>query len=38
MKIRFESDDDLPLDKILNILDMRIVAGSVLQEGNKYFS
>ena len=38
MKIRFEPDDDLPLDKILNILDMRIVVGSVLQEDNKYFS
>ena len=38
MKIRFELDDDLALDKVLNILDMRIVAGSVLQEDNKYFS
>ena len=38
MKIRFESDDDLALDKVLNILDMRIVAGSVLQEDNKHFS
>ena len=38
MKIRFELDDDLALDKVLNILDMRIVAESVLQEDNKYFS
>ena len=37
MKIRFESDDALPLDKILNIIDMIIVVRSVLQEDNKYY-
>ena len=37
MKIRFESDDVLPLDKILNIIDMIIVVRSVLQEDNKYY-
>ena len=36
MKIRFESDDDLPLGKILNILAM-VIAGSVFQEGSKYY-
>ena len=38
MKIEFESDDALPLDKILNNLDMAMVVGSVLQEGNKYYA
>ena len=37
MKIRFESDGVLPLDKILNIIDMIIVVRSVLQEDNKYY-
>ena len=37
IKIRFESDDVLPLDKILHIPGMIIVAGSVLQEDNKYY-
>ena len=32
IKIRFESDDNLPLGKILSI------PGSVFQEGNKYYS
>ena len=32
MKIKFESDDDLPLGKIFNILDMIIVAASVLEK------
>ena len=37
MKIRFESDDDLPLGKILSILGMVIVVGYFLQEDNKYY-
>ena len=37
MKIRFESDDDLPLGKILNILSLIIVTRSVFQEDNKYY-
>ena len=36
MKIRFESDDDLPLGKILSILVMKITR-SVFQEGSKYY-
>ena len=38
MKIRFESDDDLPLGKILSIPSMIIVTRSVFQEDNKHFS
>ena len=37
MKIRFESDDDLPLGKTLNILNMIIVITSVFEEGGKYY-
>ena len=32
MKIKFESDDDLPLGKTFNILDMIIVVASVLEK------
>ena len=32
MKIRFKSDDDLPLGKILNIPSLIIVTKSVFQE------
>ena len=38
IKIRFESDDDLPLGKILSIPSMIIVAKSVFQKDNKYYS
>ena len=37
MKIRLESDDDLPLGKVLGIPVMVVVTGSVFQEGNKYY-
>ena len=37
MKVRFESDDDLPLGKILSIPGMVIVVRSVLQEDSKYY-
>ena len=37
MKIRFESDDNLPLCKILNISVCIIVARSVFQENNNYY-
>ena len=37
IKIRFESDDDLTLGKILSIPSMIIVVGSAFQEGNKYY-
>ena len=32
MKIRFESDDNLSFGKTFNILDMMIVAASVLEK------
>ena len=37
MKIRFESDDDLSLGKILNVPSLIIVTRSVFQEDNKYY-
>ena len=37
MKIRNESDDDLPLGKISNISVCIIAVRSVLQEGNSYY-
>ena len=36
MKIKLESDDDLPLGKVLGIPVMVVVTGSVFQEGNEY--
>ena len=43
MKIKFESGDDLPLDKAVNILDMIIIVASVLERNDtniihKFFS
>ena len=36
-KIRFESGDDLPISKIINIpLCVRMIGG-VFEEGNKYY-
>ena len=37
MKIEFESDDHLPLGKILNIPVCIIVARSIFQENNIYY-
>ena len=37
MKIKFNSDDDLPLNKTLEILNMIIVVGAVFDENNKYY-
>ena len=37
MKIKFESDDDLPLRKTFNILEMIIIVASVLEENGKYY-
>ena len=36
MKIKFESDDDLPLGKTFIIIDMIIVVPSVLENKGKY--
>ena len=37
MKIKFNSDDDLPLNKTLELCSMIIFIRSVVQEGNKYY-
>ena len=37
MKIKFNSDDDLPLNKILKLYDLTKVVRSVLQEDNKCY-
>ena len=37
MKIRCESDDDLPLCKIFIVPDMIIVVASVLEKNGKYY-
>ena len=37
MKIRFESNDDLPLGKTLNIPCIIIVAASVFEKDGKYY-
>ena len=37
MLIRFESDDDLPLDKILNIPSLIMITRFVFHEENKYY-
>ena len=37
MKIKFESDDDLTLGKMLNILVCVIIVKSVFEESNKYY-
>ena len=37
MKIKFQLDDDLPLDKTFNILDMIITVVSVLEKNGKYY-
>ena len=37
MKIKFDSDDDLPLSKILKFHNLTIVVRSIFQEYNKYY-
>ena len=37
MKIKLDSDDNLPLNKIFKIRNMTIVIRSVFQEGVKYY-
>ena len=37
LKIRFDSNDDLPLNKILSILILSIVVKSVFQNENEYY-
>ena len=37
MKIKFNSDDDLPLDKMIEIHNVTIVVGTVFHGNNKYY-
>ena len=37
MKIKFDSDDELPLNKIIEIPSMIIVVRTVFHENNKYY-
>ena len=37
MKIKFDSDDNLPLNKILKLHNLTIVVTSVFQRENKYY-
>ena len=37
MKIKFNSDDNLPLNKQLNFLSVTIIVRSVFQEDGKYY-
>ena len=37
MKIKFNSDDDLPLNKILRFHNITIVSISAFQEDGKYY-
>ena len=38
MKIRFSSDDDLPLNKILKLHRLTIIIRSVFEEDGKYYA
>ena len=37
MKIKFNSDDDLPLNKILKLHMLAIIVRSVFEEDGKYY-
>ena len=37
MKIKFNSDDNLLLNKILKLHNLTVIARSVFQEDNKYY-
>ena len=37
MKIKFDSDDNLPLNKPLKFPTMKIIVGSVFEEGGKFY-
>ena len=37
IKIKFESDDDLPISKIINIPACVIIIRGVFEEGSKYY-
>ena len=37
IKIKLDSDDDLPLGKILKLHNLTMALRSIFQEGNKYY-
>ena len=37
MKIKFDTDDNLPLNKTLKLHNMRIIIRSVFEEGGKFY-
>ena len=37
MKIKIDSDADLPLNKTIEIHEVKIVVGAVFHENNKYY-
>ena len=37
MEIKFNSDEDLPLNKTLDLHSVTIVVRSIFNEGNKYY-
>ena len=37
MKIKFNSDDDIPLNKVLNFRNLTIVIRSVFENDGKYY-
>ena len=37
MKIKFDSDDNLPLNELLKLHNLTVVVRSVLQEDNMYY-
>ena len=37
MKIKFNSDDNLPLNKILELHNLTVIVRSILQEDSNYY-
>ena len=37
MKIKFNSDDDLPLNKQLKLINLSIIVRAVFEEDSKYY-
>ena len=38
MKMKFNSDDDLPLNKQLKLINLTIIVRAVFEENGKYYS
>ena len=37
MKIKFDSDDDLPLNKVMKFYDLTVIIRSIFQNDSKYY-